>query len=121
MDASTTGAKGSISKRDKGAGARRARVVQVLVMQAGLSAILVALAFFSRDEPRNFWLNLATLLVPIGWGYAVWNAYQRDEAARRAGTWSVGWASAERKRSLGILGIILVAWVAVGMLIFWFA
>ncbi|HUR69549.1 MAG TPA: hypothetical protein VM370_09915 [Candidatus Thermoplasmatota archaeon] len=121
MDASTTGAKASISKRnDKGAGARRARVVQALVMQGGLAIILLGLAFFQRSDTRSMLLYLATLVVPIGWGYAFWSAFQREEAARGTGRWDKALAEAERKRTMGILGALVVVWVAAAVLLFMF-
>lgn len=95
------------------------RVVQALVMQAGLVVILLGLAWFQRRDARSAWLYLATLLVPIGWGYAFWSAHQREERARREGTWSRAFDAVEKKRTLGTLGALIVVWVALAMAIVW--
>ena len=124
MDASTTGTTASTSTReparrpDKGAPQRRMRVAQALVMQGGLAVILLGLAAFARQDPRSMALYLATLVVPLGWGYAFWSAHQREEAARREGSWSKASDEKERKRTFGILGAIVVVWVALAILIF---
>lgn len=117
MDTSTTGTTGSISKRDLNAGARRARVAQALVTQGGLALIILGLAIFAASGTRSRALYFATLLVPIGWGYAFWSAHQREEKARRAGAWSKEIASKESKRSFAILGAIVGAWIVVAALI----
>ena len=112
MDASTTGAKGSTSKLERGAGARRARVVQVLVMQGGLVVILLLMAWLARGDRRSMALDLATLIVPLGWGLAIWSAYRRDASARHEGRWSVEWAKTESRRTMGTLGALIVVWIA---------
>lgn len=117
MVAGTSGAGGSISRRDKGAPARRARVVQALVTQGGLVVVLLGLAWFQRKDRQALALLLATLLVPGVWGFAFWRGFARDEAARREGVWSPAFAAREAKRTYGVLGASVVAWVALALAI----
>lgn len=100
----------SMRKADREAGARRARVVQALVMQGGIAVILLGLAWFSRADRQSALLYVATLVIPIGWGYVFWLAYQRDDAARREGRWSKELDATEKKRTFGMLGALFLAW-----------
>lgn len=117
MDAGISGAKESTSKprRDKWAPQRRLRVLQALLMQGGILVILLGLAWLQRRDPQALALYLATLIVPLGWGYAFWSAHQREEAARRDGRWSKESDAREKKRTFGILGVVLVTWVVLAM------
>lgn len=106
-------------KRDREGPARRMRVVQALVTQAGIVAILLVLAFFQRADRQALVLYLATLIVPMGWAYAFWSAHQREETGRREGRWERGLAAREQKRTLGILGALVVVWVALAIVVLW--
>lgn len=112
MAAGTSGAKGSISKRDFGAPQRRYRVMYTLLMQGAMVVILLLLAWLSRDDRRMLLLDLVTLVVPLGWAYAVYTAWRRDEAARREKRFDAAFAAAERKRALSIMGVALAVWAA---------
>ena len=104
-------------KRDLDRGPRRLRVYQSLVMQGIIAAILLGMAWFSRDEPRWLALYAVTLLVPAGWSYVLWNALQREEKARDEGRWTKEMAASERKRGQGMLGALFLGWVAVALAI----
>lgn len=118
MDAGISGTKGSTSKRrDHDAGPRRFRVVQALVMQGAIAAILLILAFLDRADRQSLLLYVVTLVIPAGWGYTFWNAWQREEGARREGRWSKEMASSERKRSMGMLGALLLGWVVLALVV----
>lgn len=108
----TSGPTGSTSRHraDRDAGPRRFRVMQALLMQGAIALILLALVWFQRDDRRSVLLYLATLLIPVGWGYAFWSAWQRDEAARREGRATKDFLAAERKRTMSLLGGIMLAW-----------
>lgn len=116
------GSKGSISKRDaaprpKGkpdpsGGLRRARVVQLLATQALLAALILGMAFLSRDDLRTTALMLWTLLVPLGFAFTYGTAYRRHEEALREGRWSREWEKKEATRGYSLLGGVFAAWIA---------
>lgn len=93
------------------------RVYQSLVMQGLIAMILLAMAWFSRSEPRWLALYLVTLLVPAGWTLVLWDALRREETARDEGRWSKEMATRERKRGQGLLGALFLAWVIVALAI----
>lgn len=107
-----------MSKRDRGAAARRSRVLQALVMQAGLAAILVVMAALDWGNWLNVGLYLAALVVPVAWAYGIWSALQREEAARREGRWTAEVAAAERKRGTGILGGAMMLAVVLAFVVY---
>lgn len=113
MDASTTGQKASTRKPkpDRYAGARRARVVQALFMQAGLAALLLVMAAFSWRDREALLLFGVTLLIPLGWGLAFWKAYKRDQTTRDAGMWTPATDKAERQRTFATIGILFAVWI----------
>ena len=120
MDASTTGAKGSISKRsppDKLAGVRRARVAQAMVMQAGLAVIILIMTWLSLGDTRSVALYLSALVVPAAWAYAFWTGHRREEAARDARRWTPELAKKERNRAVGILAGAVALWLAIAVTI----
>lgn len=123
MDASTSGPTGSISKReptrkaDRDAGPRRFRVMQALIMQGVIAIVLVGLMWFQRAQRGSVLLYLATLVIPIGWAYTFWSAWQRDEAARREGRASKEFLAAEAKRTKSFLGAIMLAWIVLAAIV----
>lgn len=104
---------------DREAGTRKARVAQALVMQGGLIVILLALAWFERNDRQSLLLYLSTLVIPVGWGYAFWSAHQWEESARREGRWTREADAAQRKKTFGLMGGLVVVWVALAMLVVW--
>ena len=125
MDASTSGPTGSISKRepthkparDRDAGPRRFRVMQALIMQGVIAIVLLGLVWFQRANQASVLLYLATLVIPIGWGYTFWSAWQRDEAARRDGRATKEFLAAEAKRTKSWLGAIMLAWIVLAAIV----
>lgn len=120
MDASTTGAKGSTSKRERGvpdkhAGVRRARVAQAMVMQAGLGVIILIMTWLSRGDTRTVALYLSALVVPAAWAYAFWTGHRREEAAREERRWTPELAKKERTRAIGILAGAVALWLAIAV------
>lgn len=110
-----------MSKRDLGASQRRFRAAYMLFMQGVIVVALAMLAWFGRGDTRSLLLFGATLVMPIGWGYAVWTAWQREEAARREGRFDLAFAKQERKRGTAIMGVTMALWVALLVAIFAFA
>lgn len=113
MASNTTGAKGNTSKRDVAAPQRRFRAMYLLFMQGVIVVFLAILAWFSRGDTRALLLLVGTLVVPIGWSYAVWSAWQREEAARAERRFDAAFAKRERARGTAIMGVSMVAWVAI--------
>ena len=99
-------------KPDPAAGMRRARVMQLLLMQALLAGTLVLLAFFMRGETRAMALLLWTLLVPAGFAYTYGTAFQRYERAKREGTWTKDWDQKETRRGYSLLALVFGLWIA---------
>lgn len=102
---------------DRDAGPRRLRVMQSLVMQGIIALILLAMAYFSRDDGKWLWLYLVTLIVPIGWSAVLWDALQREDKARAEGRWTKETAASERKRGQGLLGALFLGWVVIALAI----
>lgn len=117
MVSGTSGAKGSISKRDPGAPQRRYRVMYTLLMQAVVAVIVLILAWFSRDDARAMLRTLAALVVPLVWGPAIYVAWQREEKARRDGRWDAAMAKKEANRTMALLALSLVGAIAL-MIVF---
>lgn len=105
--------------RDKGAGARRARFLMALAMQAGLAAILLLLMLFSLGNRQGLLFLAATLLIPLGWGALWWRAYAGGEAARREGRWTREWEARETRRTFGLMGAVLALWGVLVALVVW--
>lgn len=99
-------------RHDAGAGARRAKLVQLLATQAFVAVVALAFAYLSRDQPRTLGLSLWTLVVPAGFAYAYLDAHRRSEAARRADAWTPQMEAAIAKRLVARLGLALMAWIA---------
>ena len=99
-------------KPDPAAAMRRARVMQLLVMQAVLAATLVLLAVLMRGETRAMALLLWALLVPAGFGYTYGTAYARYEKAKREGAWTKEWDQKETRRGYSLLALVFGLWIA---------
>jgi hypothetical protein len=114
----TRGRTGNTSRPRKGAGVRRALLAQGLVVQGGLAAILLLMAFLSRDEPRFLAMYLWSLVIPASVTVAFWQGHKRVEALPKDAA-----AEGERregKRALGIMGASVVVW-AIGVALILFA
>lgn len=98
-------------RRDKTAVVRRARFLQAMFFQGALAVILLTFVLLSWGDAKGMALFGVTLLIPLGWGWAFWDAYRRDDGARREGRWSKDTDAAERKRVFGRLGAIFVVWL----------
>lgn len=88
---------------------RRALVAQGLAVQAGLAAVLLLMAFLSRDDPRFLAAYLWSLVIPVSVTIGFWRANRRVEAATVDDAPKV--ERAEGKRALGVMGATLVVWV----------
>lgn len=104
-------------KPDRSAPVRRARVLQALLFQAGLAVILVTFLLLSWGDVQGMLLFGTTLLIPVGWGWAFYDAYRRDEAAREEGRWTRETEKAERKRVFTRLGALFAVWLVLAALI----
>lgn len=89
-------------------------------MQAGLAALLLVMVAFNWRDTQSLLLFGSTLIIPVGWGWVFWRAYQRDEAARDAGTWTPEIDRAERKRTFSTLGILFAVWLAIAVAVMLF-
>lgn len=105
--------------KDRDRGPRRLRVMQSLVMQGVISVVLLAMAWFSRNDGKWLWLYVMTLVVPAGWALVLWSALQREEKAREAGLWTKEMAASEKKRGQGMLGALFLGWVVLALAIVW--
>lgn len=91
--------------------------MQAMFFQASLAVLLLAFLLFSWGDRKGMLLFGVTLLIPIGWGWAFWDAYRRDDRARAEGRWSKEVDAAERKRVFGRLAILFVVWLVLAALV----
>lgn len=87
--------------------------MSVLMMQGLVAVLLVGFSYLSRSDPQMMRIYLASLLIPAGWTYAIWTAFTRGEAARRADTWTKEWDAKERNRTYAIMGGVIVLWAGI--------
>lgn len=84
-------------------------------MQLGVVAILLLMAFLSRNDPLFLGFYLWSLVVPAGIGYAFWQGQKRVDRStaplREA-------ERAEGKRALSLVAGVLLLWIA--GLVAWF-
>lgn len=82
-----------------------------MFLQAGLAVIVLTFVFVAWGDARGMSLFGVTLLIPVGWALVFWDAYRRDDLARREGRWSKESDAAARKRAFARLGAIFLAWL----------
>ena len=89
----------------------------LILMQGVIAIVLAFLVWTSRADRQAMLVYACALLVPVGWAYATWSAWQRDEAARREGRFDRAFARKEQQRGYAIMAVSLVAAVALAMLV----
>lgn len=99
-------------KPDPSEAIRRVRVMQLLAMQGLLAALLLGLAFLTRDDPRTAVLLAWTLVVPAGFAYVYATAYQRHERVKKEGAWTKEWAKKQDARGYALLATVFAVWIA---------